>query len=178
LAPEGKRVLDVGCGEGWLARVLAETGYEVVGVDGSTDLVAAARAGGGGRFVQMTYEEIAADPTGLDGPFAVVVCNFALLGERIAPLLGALRTLTAGGGALVVQTLHPHADPSAPYRDGWREETFGAMEQPFPSSMPWFFRTLESWTDLLARSGFAIERIGEPLHPQTGRPLSLVLTAR
>ncbi|WP_221176052.1 class I SAM-dependent methyltransferase [Brevibacillus nitrificans] len=29
------RVLDVGCGEGWLARTLNEEGIDVVGIDGS-----------------------------------------------------------------------------------------------------------------------------------------------
>lgn len=36
-------VLDVGCGEGRLARDLRSLGYEVIGVDGSATLVAAAR---------------------------------------------------------------------------------------------------------------------------------------
>jgi 2-polyprenyl-3-methyl-5-hydroxy-6-metoxy-1,4-benzoquinol methylase len=45
-----ERVLDLGCGEGWLARALAEHGLAVVGLDGSPELVEAARRAGGGEF--------------------------------------------------------------------------------------------------------------------------------
>ena len=43
LSLNGQRVLEVGCGEGQLARALLDLGYEVVAVDGDRDAVAAAR---------------------------------------------------------------------------------------------------------------------------------------
>ena len=41
-----QRVLDLGCGEGWLLRALADRGIEAVGVDGDARLVEAARLAG------------------------------------------------------------------------------------------------------------------------------------
>jgi 2-polyprenyl-3-methyl-5-hydroxy-6-metoxy-1,4-benzoquinol methylase len=41
---DGAAVLDVGCGEGWLARTLAAHGARVLGIDASAPLVDAARA--------------------------------------------------------------------------------------------------------------------------------------
>ena len=45
-ATGARRVLDLGCGEGWLARALAAGGLDVTGVDGAPALVEAATAAG------------------------------------------------------------------------------------------------------------------------------------
>ena len=175
------RVLDVGCGEGWLARALAERGCAVVGTDVSAALVAAAAAAGGGTFHALGYDvlttRLAGDADALGGRFDVAVCNFALLGNAPGALLAALRGAVVGGGALVVQTLHPAAQ-DGPYAEGWREETFAAMGPGFAAPMPWYFRTVGGWVDVVLRAGWTLARIDEPVHPETHRPLSLLLTAR
>lgn len=168
------RVLDVGCGEGWLARVLAKRGVEVVGVDASLALIESARALGGGRFEAMAYDEIAA----LDETFDVAVCNFALLEEHLAPAFDAIARTLAPNARLVVQTVHPWtACGDARYENGWRLETFAAFGGGFVAPMPWYFRTLGAWVDALAASGFPVERVEEPVDRESGRPLSLLLTA-
>lgn len=175
LAP--RSVLDVGCGEGWLAHALAAGGREVVGVDASPALVRAAREGPG-RFACHGYDELASDPGLLPGPFDVEVCNFSLLDEDLVPLLAALRVrLTPGRGRLAIQTLHPWtAAGDGPYRDGWREESFDAFGGAFPAPMPWYARTAASWFEALGEAGFRVERLEEPTAPDAPRPWSLLLT--
>jgi len=111
------------------------------------------------------------------GPFAAIVLNFALLSDEIVPLLSALGNRLTPSGALVIQTVHPWiACGDAPYRDGWRTETFDALGGSFPSAMPWYFRTLSSWTQAIHEAGFDIAHLEEPIHPETERPLSLLMT--
>jgi 2-polyprenyl-3-methyl-5-hydroxy-6-metoxy-1,4-benzoquinol methylase len=172
-------VLDVGCGEGWLARALAPRGCRVVGIDASEALIASAREQGGGTFVAMTYEALAARGDAIGAPFDVAVCNYSLLEADLAPLLDALRGLLDPRGRLVIQTLHPWvACVDERYVDDWREETFATFGRGFAAPTPWYFRTLASWVDAIGASRFAIERIVEPVNAESGRPLSLLIEAR
>ena len=128
LQPE--RVLDLGCGEGWLMRALAERGIETVGLDVSLELVMAAEETGGGRYRCCSYDELVDDPTRAGGPYDAIACNFSLLGADLPPLLRALRANLAPGGALVIQTVHPWtAAGEEGYADGWRTETFDAFRR-------------------------------------------------
>jgi len=170
-----RRALDVGCGEGWLVRALAEGGADVVGVDGSAPLIEAAQSVGSGVFHVRSYAEIVADPEWLGTGFDAVIFNFALLDEEVGPVLSAVRRCLAPSGALFIQTVHPWAvRGDAPYRDAWRVETFSGFDLPFPEPMPWYYRTLESWVSRLTESGYRITDVREPRHPESGEPLSLL----
>ena len=171
------RVLDLGCGEGWLTRTLANSGVAVTGVDGSAPLVEAARNAGRGIFHHLDYDDIVANPLQAGSGYDIIVANFSLLHETIGPLLDALRRCLAPSGSLVTQTIHPVA--ITPYRDGWRSEDFHSLTDIATFvPMPWFFRTLGSWIALLSAAGYRLTLLEEPVHPETGAPLSLLLTAR
>ncbi len=69
----GRDVLDVGCGEGWLARRLASAGARVVGLDPSADALGRAR-GGEHPDASVRYVEGAAEALPFaDASFDVVV---------------------------------------------------------------------------------------------------------
>lgn len=172
------RVLDLGCGEGWLMRALAERGIQTIGLDVSLELVMAAEETGGGRYRCCSYDELVDDPTRAGGPYDLIACNFSLLGADLPPLLRALRANLAPGGALVIQTVHPWtAAGEGGYADGWRTETFDAFGSEFAEPMPWYFRTLESWVDALRTAGFRVATLREPVNPRTKHPASLLMVA-
>lgn len=174
LSRKPRSAIDLGCGEGWLARALATRGVEVLGVDAVPELVHAARAQGGGRFDTLSYAQIAAGE--LAARADVAICNFSLLGkESTTAVLAAVPPLLEPGGALLVQTLHPLAAcGEQPYRDGWREGSWAGCGEGFGEAAPWYFRTLGGWLDTFAACGLRVARIEEPLHPHSGRPASII----
>ena len=176
LARSPARALDVGCGEGWLARALSARGVEVVGLDAAPGLIEAACAAGGGDFRVMSYEDIGR----LDLAFDAVVCNFSLIGAgSVEGVIGAAPRLLRPDGSLIVQTLHPRiACGGEPYRDGWRDGSWAGIDGAFADPAPWYFRTIESWMALFAKSGFRATEIREPAHPQTQKPASIIFIAR
>ena len=171
-----ERVLDLGCGEGWLLRALAERGIEVVGVDGDATLVEAARAASSSQVQLASYEELAEAQVDIGRDYDLICANFALLHQDIIPLLAAMNALLAPGGALVIQTLHPWTAAAGDYQDGWREETFTGFKGQW-QPMPWYLRTLSSWLNALDMAGFQLVSLQEPQHPQNPVPQSLLLVA-
>ena len=167
-------VLDIGCGEGWLARELATRNIQAIGTDVVPGLVEAARRAGGGDFRAMSYEEISAGKLAVS--VDVVVCNFSLLGkESVEGVFRAAPGLLVSQGSLIVQTLHPViACGDLPYRDGWREGSWAGFSADFSDPAPWYFRTLESWIKLFEDSGFRLCEVREPLHPKTRKPASVI----
>ena len=71
--PAGSRLLDAGCGSGWLSEYFARLGYVVKGIDISPDLI------------QMSEERVARVPYGVDHE-TPLRCTFAVHDIEAAPL--------------------------------------------------------------------------------------------
>ncbi|MGH7694858.1 MAG: class I SAM-dependent methyltransferase [Gemmatimonadaceae bacterium] len=172
-------LLDIGCGEGWLARALAQHGVRVTGVDVVPALVDAARRAGGGEFRVASYEMIAAGRLELP-PVDAVVANFSLIGkESVDNLIAAVPPMLAPSGALVIQTLHPLvATGDLPYVDGWRDGSWAGFGADFSDPAPWYFRTLETWVKLLRERALHLVEMREPLHPTSQKPASVIFIAQ
>jgi len=170
------RVLDVGCGEGWLARALGRrSGIDVFGVDIVPALIDEARRLGGATFEVCTYDE-AAQHVVRWGRFDAVVCNFSLLGDTsVENLIGGVAAYLHPRGRFILQTLHPMvACGAAPYRDGWRDGSWSGFGPGFTAPAPWYFRTMGGWYGMLRRCGFDVIHCREPVAPEAAAPSSLI----
>lgn len=174
-----RRVLDIGCGEGWLSRALGDRGIDIVGIDVVPALVDAARtAHPTGDYRVVSYEDVAR--SALDVTVDLAVANFSLIGkDAVDALIRHIPALLAPNGHFIVQTLHPAtALGELPYHDGWRPGSWAGFGAQFTNPAPRYFRTIGSWVALLAEGGLVLRALREPVHPERGTPASLLLIAQ
>jgi ubiquinone/menaquinone biosynthesis C-methylase UbiE len=183
---KGQHVLDLACGNGYIARKLARSGARVTGVDASTPIVERARAREEREPMGIVYR--VADAAHLDGlgddSFDVVVCNMALMDVPDAE--GALREATRvlrPGGRLVASLSHPCFDVSVS-SSGWVVERMGfettvfrkvgRYRRVFEHWIPWrgeagqewwtpaYHRPLSWYFRALRGAGFVVSAFEEP----------------
>ncbi len=122
----GLRVLDLACGNGYLARKLARQGAVVTGVDSSARLIEHAKARDGQSRLSITYETADAANLGLlqDDSFDLVVSNMALMDISKADLaIREASRLLRNMGRFVASLSHPCFDPGL--TSGWLVERVG-----------------------------------------------------
>ncbi|WP_281558782.1 class I SAM-dependent methyltransferase [Thalassomonas sp. RHCl1] len=180
------KLLDLGCGEGWLIRALdkalqksGDAGViDMLGTDVVPELIANAEKQGVGRFKTLSYEALSFE--NLQEKFDVIVCNFSLLGEQsVNRVFAQVQDLLNNEGVFVVQTLHPvSACGDQPYRDGWRSGSWQGFSEDFVDPPPWYFRTLPSWLALFTDNGLTSPEIIEPKRCNNSAPLSVIFVAQ
>jgi SAM-dependent methyltransferase len=174
----GRRTLDLGCGEGRLSRDLKALGHDVVGIDASPTMLAAARE------VDPQVETHLADAAELpfaDGAFDCVVAFMSLqdVDDLEAALREAARVLEPGG-RLCLAIVHPinsagrfeSGEPASRYIiEGSYLDRFRYADTIRRDDLEMTFvsdhRPLEAYVDALADAGLLIERLREPAVPET-----------
>ncbi|WDE13812.1 class I SAM-dependent methyltransferase [Thalassomonas haliotis] len=185
LGDQPLKLLDLGCGEGWLMRALdkalREAGdalaIDMLGTDIVPELIANGEKQGIGRFKTLSYEALSFEQ--LKETFDVIVCNFSLLGEQsVNRVFAQVAHLLKPDGCFVVQTLHPvTACGEKPYRDGWRSGSWHGFSEDFVDPPPWYFRTMASWLTLFTDNALSPPDIIEPKSCNNSAPLSVIFVA-
>jgi SAM-dependent methyltransferase len=171
------RVLDVGCGEGQVARrVAALDATEVFGVDPTENQLTAARERGGG----ITYGRAAAEQLPFaDGSFdAVVICLTLEHLDPFEPAIVEVARVLRPGGLFVLFLNHPllQAPGSGWIDDRILEEEYWrlgpylpedvAMEEVAPGiKLPFMHRPLHRYVNAMAENGLLVEHMEEPAPP-------------
>ena len=174
-----RKIWDIGCGEGWLCHQLESMGIACMGTDAIPALIEAAAKDSACYFEVLSYREISSERI-KEHDADTYVFNFSLFeNETVAQLLKTLATSSTADARLVVQTLHPFAAcGDGVYQSEWREGSWSGIGDDFVNPAPWYFRTMGDWMALFHQAGFPIVQITEPLHPDTGKPVSAIFTCR
>jgi SAM-dependent methyltransferase len=167
--PPAGRTLEVGCGEGRVARDLVTRGHAVTAVDASPTLVASAAA----RDLSATY--LVADARDLpfdDASFDLVVAYNVLMDvEDMAGAVGEAARVLTRAGRLCACVTHPATDAGAwrPARDADDHDYLGG--RPFALDderdglrMRWDGHrySLDDYSRALEEAGLLLEAIREP----------------
>jgi SAM-dependent methyltransferase len=150
LAPQpGKRVLDLGCGDGALTEKLVACGCKVVGVDGSAEQIAAARGRG------LDARVMNGEALEFDREFDAVFSNAALHWmKRADSVLDGIRRALKPGGRFVAEM--GGAGCVAKVRGALTAALARRGIDAGPLD-PWYFPTREDYGGRLRAHGFTIE---------------------
>lgn len=150
-AQAGERILDLGCGDGVLTKKLEDMGCELVGIDSSPELIAAAQELGLNVVVQNAYEiDFRAE---FDAVFSNAALHWMKDADRV--INNVFRALRAGGrfvaecgGHKCVETIQTALVAELDRRgyDGW-------------AANPWYFHTTEDYRSRLEKAGFEVRYI-------------------
>jgi len=172
---KANKILDIGCGEGWLVRALSSKGVSVTGIDAIPQLIANAKKQSDNTYQVLEYEQLSEQTIG--DKYDVVICNFSLLGkESVEHIFKTIASILNEDGYFIIQTLHPNISCGQhPYIDGWREGSWQGFNDEFTDPAPWYFRTIESWFNLFNKNGLSIKQIVEPLNSKSQEPASIII---
>jgi ubiquinone/menaquinone biosynthesis C-methylase UbiE len=160
----GIDVLDVGCGNGSLARILARRGSRVMGLDGSTPIIERARAREAANPLGITYE--ACDATRLtmiaDNAFDLVVSCMALIGmPNAAVAIKEMGRVVRRGGRCVILISHPCFD--VPDASSWLGEREPSHTTKVSRRVDRYREQFDTWERWSSDSTLELNRYHRPL---------------
>ena len=173
------RVLDLGCGDGQIARAVASSGVSVVGVDPTTNQIdVAAERAGGPVFAQAGAAVLPFSDGAFDGVIACLVFEHI---DDVDAAIGEVARVLRPGGRFTFMLNHPllqtpgsgwiddhMVDPPEQY---WRigpylveAETVEQVE--LGVHIRFLHRPLSRYLNALAAVGLVLERMDEPAPPE------------
>jgi SAM-dependent methyltransferase len=175
-----RRILDVGCGEGQLSRVMADMGGEVVGLEvTSAQLTSASERGGKVDYVQAASDSLPFAAASFD---TVVVCLVFEHVDRLVESIAEISRVLEPGGRFCFFLNHPllqtpgsgwiddHIiDPPEQY---WRIGAYLVETESIEEVQPgvhirFVHRPLSVYVNTLSQYGLTIEAMVEPQPPES-----------
>jgi len=162
LPSPGRLTVDVGCGEGRLARELQARGHRVLGVESSPTLAAAARAAT--PPTEVVEADAAAMPLATASADLAVASMSLLNMDQLDRVVAEVARLLEPGGRFCFSTVHPF-NSLGPAGGGYFEHRrFAETRERAGASMTFHdtHRPLRAYFAALERGGLLTEAVREP----------------
>ncbi|OZQ67429.1 SAM-dependent methyltransferase [Paenibacillus sp. VTT E-133280] len=176
---ENKKVLDAGCGEGYLSRMIAKAGASVTGVDYSQNMIQLATSKSQ-EDLKITFRHGNCEELSFlqNKSFDLIVSNMVLHDlSDYEMAIHEMNRLLVDGGTFIFSIPHPcFVTPGSGWVKSdtgeklyWKVDNYffeGTYNQNFPIDQEEkfliFHRTLSSYVNTIVRAGFQIEEMIEP----------------
>lgn len=163
------RVLDAGCGEGYLSRFLAKLGHRVWAIDFCPELIKAAEKLENKKLLGIKYFLEDFRETHFSNSFFDAVISHQTINEVENPkkALREFYRILKKRGRLILLFLHPcfEVNPKFYFHKLKIKKPYYLVSGiKSPSSYFYLHLPLSEWISLLNKAGFLIKRINEP-HP-------------
>ncbi|KAA1191458.1 class I SAM-dependent methyltransferase [Paenibacillus sp. B2(2019)] len=176
---ENKKVLDAGCGEGYLSRMLAKAGASVTGVDYSQNMITIAKSKSPEELKINFHHGNCEDLSFLQNEsYDLIVSNMVIHDlSDYEMAIHEMYRLLVDGGTFIFSILHPcFVTPGSGWVKSdtgeklyWKVDNYfyeGTYNQNFPIDQEEkfliFHRTLSSYVNTIVRTGFQINEMIEP----------------
>jgi ubiquinone/menaquinone biosynthesis C-methylase UbiE len=188
---KGKKLLDAGCGEGYLARFYAKKGADVTAIDLSQRLIETSERLTEEEGISIDYrvDNVCYIESVPDAEFDIVLSNLVLLNVQcLDDAIKEFHRVLKIEGVLVFSIVHPafnfygpgswemgEKDPETNRRDGiyfkidryFEEKEYERywktkQGEKFPEPISFFHRTLSTYFNSLSSAGFRLLEFAEP----------------
>jgi trans-aconitate methyltransferase len=152
LSPQkGERILDLGCGTGYLADLITRSGSTVIGIDSSLDMITKAKA----EYPRLEFKVQSATDFHFDDPFDAIFSNATLhwvLDKEAA--IDCMYTNLKRSGRLVIEMGGKHNVESI-ITALQKSLTKRGLDKNAATQL-WYFPSLSEYTTLLEKRGFRV----------------------
>ena len=158
---KGKRLLDLGCGEGGYSRLFANKGAIVVGIDFSENLIKEAIKQNQTNDIEY-YVRDACFLEGIeDEKFDLVVSAMCLMAiEDLESAINEAYHVLKLSGEFIVSILHPCFVPIDYFTEGSYEEI---LSEYFGKPITFWHKTLSNTINCMIKAGFNMKLLSEPV---------------